>query len=130
MQPKEELSVDQIHLSDPAFWRLPEEVIEGAFVTLRRERPVSFHDEIGHEPFITKGPGFWALSRYDDISQVSRDNETFIAGNGITIWDWPPELAASFSHMGNEDEPRHGRLRRIVSRAFTPKVIAHLSGHR
>ena len=128
MQPKEELSVDQIHLSDPAFWRLPEEVIEGAFVTLRRERPVSFHDEIGHEPFITKGPGFWALSRYDDISQVSRDNETFIAGNGITIWDWPPELAASFSHMGNEDEPRHGRLRRIVSRAFTPKVIAHLSG--
>jgi cytochrome P450 len=28
--------------------------------------------------------------------------------------------------MGNEDEPRHTRLRRIISRAFTPKVLAHL----
>jgi methyl-branched lipid omega-hydroxylase len=126
MRPREELSLDEIRLSDPDVWRQPEEVIEGAFATLRRDRPVSFHEEIGHEPFIEKGRGFWAVTRYEDIARVSRDHDNFRTSDGIVVWDWPPELAAAFSHMGNEDEPRHTRLRRIVSRAFTPKVLSRL----
>ncbi|OBJ42485.1 hypothetical protein A5630_20800 [Mycolicibacterium mucogenicum] len=122
----EVFNVDEIRLSDPDLWRQPESVIEGAFATLRRERPVSFHEEIGHSPYIEKGPGYWAVTRYEDISLVSRDHENFRSSQGIVLWDWPPELAASFTHMGNEDEPRHTRLRRIVSRAFAPKVLAHL----
>lgn len=128
MRPVEELSVDEIDLADPQLWKRPEEVIEGALCTLRRERPVSFHREYGHGDLIKQGPGFWALTRYEDIERASRDHETFIAGKGISIWDFPPEMAQSFHHMGNEDGERHTRLRRIVSRAFTPKVLEHLRG--
>ncbi|HEY1971150.1 MAG TPA: cytochrome P450 [Pseudonocardia sp.] len=126
MRPVEELSVDEIQLADPDLWKRPEEVIEGALRTLRRERPVSFHHEFGHGDLIKRGPGFWAISRYHDIERVSRDHQTFVSGGGISIWDFPPEMASSFHHMGNEDGERHTRLRRIVSRAFTPKVLEQL----
>jgi cytochrome P450 len=126
MQPLEELSVDEIQLADPDLWKRPEPVIEGALRTLRRERPVSFHREFGHGDLIKEGPGFWAITRYGHIDQVSRDHQTFRTGHGISIWDFPPEMASSFHHMGNEDGERHSRLRRIVSRAFTPKVLGHL----
>jgi cytochrome P450 len=126
MLPVEELSVGDIHLADPDLWKRPEEVIEGALRTLRRERPVSFHREFGHGDLIKEGPGFWALTRYEDIERASRDAKTFTSTSGISIWDFPPEMASSFHHMGNEDGERHARLRRIVSRAFTPKVLGHL----
>jgi len=126
LEPVEELAVDDIQLADPDLWKRPEWVIEGAFQTLRRERPVSFHREFGHGDLIKQGPGFWALTRYEDIERASRDHETFISGPGISIWDFPPEMASSFHHMGNEDGARHTRLRRIVSRAFTPKILEHL----
>jgi len=128
IRPAEELSIDEIDLADPQLWKRPEEVIEGALRTLRRERPVSFQREYGHGELIKQGPGFWALTRYDDIERASRDHETFISSKGISIWDFPPEMASSFHHMGNEDGARHTRLRRIVSRAFTPKVLEHLRG--
>jgi cytochrome P450 len=127
-QPVEALSVDEIELADPDLWKRPEEVIEGALRTLRRERPVSFHREFGHGDLVKAGPGFWALTRYDDIERASRAPETFVSGKGISIWDFPPEMAASFHHMGNEDGARHTRLRRIVSRAFSPRVLEHLHG--
>src|SRR5579862_6241519 len=103
MNPREELAVDQIRLSDPGFWKLPEEVIEGAFVTLRRDRPVSFHEEIGIPPLFEQGPGYWSVVKHADIERVSRDSDTFRASPSIAIWDFPPEFAKAFHHMGNED---------------------------
>ena len=58
MQPRCALSVDEIRLGAPAFWKLSLEEREGAFLTLRRERPVSFHDQL--DPRLPSGPGFWA----------------------------------------------------------------------
>src|SRR4051812_19357215 len=110
MSPVEELPVEEIQLADPDLWKRPEEVIEGALRTLRRERPVSFHREFGHGDLIKQGPGFWALTRYEDIDAVSRDAATFRTGSGISIWDFPPEMAASFHHMGNEDGAKHAQL--------------------
>jgi methyl-branched lipid omega-hydroxylase len=126
MIPREELSIEEIRLSDPDFWRHPEEVIEGAFVTLRREAPVSFHEEIGIPPLFEKGPGYWSVVKHADIERVSRDGETFRASPSIAIWDFPPEFAKAFHHMGNEDGERHARLRRIVSRAFSAGAMRRL----
>ena len=44
-KPRSILPLDQICLGKVYFWSLPHDVREGAFVTLRRERPVSFHEE-------------------------------------------------------------------------------------
>lgn len=117
---------DSPQLSDPAFWLQPDDTIDEAFAWLRREDPVSFQQEVSFPPVIEQGPGYWALSRYDDIVAVTRDAKTFCSGKGITVWDWPPDLAEAFSHMLAQDAPEHTRLRRIVLRAFTPAAMRRL----
>jgi len=122
MQPREVLAVDEIHLSDPLFWQRPLEEREGAFATLRRERPVSFHEEpdLGVLP---QGPGYWAVTRHADILHVSRNPQLFCSGQGSNIGDMPQPFLEFFGSMINMDDPRHARLRRIVSRGFTPRMI-------
>jgi cytochrome P450 len=71
-----EMRPDDIRLGDEEFWTLPVDTREAAFATLRRERPVSFHEE-PEVPMLGKGPGFWAVTRHADVLEVSRDAETF-----------------------------------------------------
>ncbi|HYD49151.1 MAG TPA: cytochrome P450 [Terriglobales bacterium] len=124
MEPREILSVDDIHLSEPMFWARPLPEREGAFASLRREKPISFHEEFWMEGFpFPRGPGYWALTRYHDILTVSRQPELFCSGQGSNIADLPPDFAEFFGSMINMDDPRHARLRRIVSRGFTPRRI-------
>ncbi len=123
MQPREALSVDQIRLSDPELWLRPMAEREGAFATLRRERPVSFHEEPQYG-IMPKGPGYWALARHADVVHVSRNADVFCSGKGSNIGDLPQGFNEFFGSMINMDDPRHGRLRRIVSRGFTPRMIA------
>jgi len=126
MQPVSRFSVDEIRLGDVAFWERPIEEREGDFVTLRRERPVSFHEE-PEVPLLGKGPGFWAVTRHADILEVSRNPDTYSsARRGVNIIDQPPELNEFFGSMIVMDDPHHTRLRRIVSRGFTPSVIRKL----
>ena len=122
MQPREVLSADQIWLSDLAFWMRPLEEREGAFATLRRERPISWHEE-PEIVVLPRGPGFWAVTKHADILEVSRQPDVFCSGRGVNIGDMPPAFNEFFGSMINMDDPRHARLRRIVSRGFTPRVI-------
>ncbi|HVP27972.1 MAG TPA: cytochrome P450 [Myxococcota bacterium] len=122
MEPREVLSADQIWLADQAFWARPLAEREGAFATLRRERPISWHDE-PEIPILPKGPGFWAVSKHADILEVSRQPEIFCSGRGSNVGDMPPAFNEFFGSMINMDDPRHARLRRIVSRGFTPRII-------
>jgi len=119
---REVLAVDDIALSEEGFWARPMEEREGAFVTLRRERPVSFHAERPFGP-IPAGPGYWALTRMDDVVFASRQAGLFCSGDGSNIADLPPEFLEFFGSMINMDDPRHARLRRIVAKAFTPKML-------
>jgi methyl-branched lipid omega-hydroxylase len=121
--PTTQLSLDQIKLSNPEFWMLPPQEREGAFAKLRRERPVSWHEEFEY-PGIPKGPGFWAVTRHEDLFHVSRNPQLFISGKGSNIGDLPVEMAEFFGSMINMDAPRHTKLRLIVNRGFTPKMVA------
>jgi methyl-branched lipid omega-hydroxylase len=75
---------------------------------------------------IPQGPGFWALTRYADVMQASRDPDTFHSAPSTTIGDIPPEIAEWLGSMINMDAPRHTRLRLIVNRGFTPRQIAKI----
>ena len=88
MDPVAPLGVDDIRLGEPEFWSLPRDAREGAFQTLRRERPISFHEET-EIPILGKGPGFWALTRHADILHVSRTPEVFSSAGSVTIVDQP-----------------------------------------
>ena len=57
---------------------------------------------------------------------ASRHPEIFSSSPNITISDNTPEIAEYFGSMIVLDDPRHQRLRSIVSRAFTPKVVARI----
>ncbi|WP_375481917.1 cytochrome P450 [uncultured Mycobacterium sp.] len=112
-----------IDLSSWDFWGLDDDVRDGAFATLRREAPISFWAE-PVQPGFEEGPGHWAFTKFDDVFYASRHPETFSSHPNITINDQPPEVAEFFGSMIALDDPRHQRLRSIVSRAFTPKVVA------
>src|SRR5437588_7228045 len=96
MQPREELSLAEIRLGNPEFWVQPLEVREGAFQTLRRERPISFHEEV-YDRVFEPGPGFWALSRHADILYAGTHPKLFCSGKSATsIADLPQEFLEFF----------------------------------
>src|SRR5262245_43103142 len=123
MIPTTDLAVDDIALGSPEFWARRDR--EGAFAKLRAECPVSFHAEPQFAGF-PPGPGFWSVVRYDDVVRVSRDSDTFVSGRGSNIGDMPQELLEFFGSMINMDAPRHTKLRKLVNRGFTPRMIASL----
>ncbi|MEU0004451.1 cytochrome P450 [Streptomyces sp. NPDC006314] len=91
---------------------------------LRDHHPVAWQEE----PEVLgwpAGPGFWAVTRHADVVRVLKDAATFSSYLGATqIRDPDPEdLPFIRRMMLNQDPPRHGRLRRLVSRAFTPGRI-------
>ena len=125
MEPKGVLTLEAINLSDPEFWRRPRAEREGAFQTLRRERPLSFFPE--PETDWPAGPGYWAVTRHAHILEASRQPELFCSGRGATaIPDIPEDLLQFFGSFINMDDPAHGRLRRLVSNGFTPKRLKRL----
>ena len=127
MEPREVLSLDEIELSDLEFWRRPWEEREGAFQSLRRERPLSFHEEPDME-FMPRGDGYWAVTRHADILEASRKPELYSSAQGATsIGDLPPEFLQFFGSFINMDDPGHLRLRKLVSAGFTPRQLARLT---
>ncbi|MEM6109349.1 cytochrome P450 [Mycobacterium sp. 050272] len=123
--PPPELPLADVQLESLDFWVRNDDLRDAAFATLRREAPISFWSPIQYEGFET-GNGYWALTRLDDVHFASRHPDIFSSASGITINDQTPELAEYFGSMIVMDDPRHQRLRSIVSRAFTPKVVARI----
>src|SRR5689334_1282887 len=71
-------------------------------------------------------PGFWSLTRYADVLAVSRDPETFSSAGGILLTTDPKTSHSLGKSMITSDPPRHARLRLIVNRGFTPRMVAEL----
>jgi methyl-branched lipid omega-hydroxylase len=124
--PTTKLRVDEIDLSDPEVWIGGER--EGIFAKLRAEAPITFQQEFEPPPEMDfpRGPGFWAITRYADVMQVSRDPETFHSAPTSTIGDIPAEIAEWLGSMINMDAPKHTKLRLIVNRGFTPRQVARI----
>jgi cytochrome P450 len=120
-----EIPLADIHLDSLEFWALDDDVRDGTFATLRREAPISFWPAIQMEGFVA-GDGYWALTKLDDVHFASRHPDIFSSSPNITINDNAPDIAEYFGSMIVLDDPRHQRLRSIVSRAFTPKVVARI----
>ncbi|RJL22745.1 cytochrome P450 [Bailinhaonella thermotolerans] len=121
--------LDGIDLADLAFWRRPPHERLEAFRALRDlDRPVFFPER--RVPFLRPGRGFHALVRHADVVEASRDAASFSSEPAVTSPEPPPWTRRVFGDsMVNLDDPRHARLRRIVSRAFSPKTLARLDAH-
>jgi methyl-branched lipid omega-hydroxylase len=116
-------SVDDIDLSDLDWWTRPLDERAAAFATLRAERPAADmvlpglpHMGMPEFPYVS-------ITRHADIVEASRQPELFCSGKGTNIGDMPPDFLEFFGSMINMDDPRHARMRRIVSRGFTPRQL-------
>ncbi|GAY10251.1 cytochrome P450 [Pseudonocardia sp. N23] len=120
--------VTGIDLSDlDGFWAAPIPARAAAFAELRARDPLSFHPE-PDSPWRDPDGGFHAVTRLDDVLAASRAPQVFCSGRGSTsIPDMPAEFVEFFGSMIGMDDPRHARLRRIVSRGFTPRRLARLT---
>ncbi|MFJ4777127.1 cytochrome P450 [Streptomyces sp. NPDC088762] len=100
---------------------------------LRDRHPVAWQAEPEIQGW-PAGPGFWAVTRHADVVRVLRDHRTYSSWLGATqIRDPDPgDLSFLRRTMLNQDPAKtsgdHGRLRRLVSRAFTPARVEAFAG--
>ncbi len=97
-----------------------------AFRVMRAEAPVYWHER-------APGQGFWSITRYEDALKVYHDPNTYSSGRGMSLqfnMTGAPESEAGFGTMLlTSDPPRHGKLRQIVNRRFTPRALAPYEPH-
>jgi methyl-branched lipid omega-hydroxylase len=116
-------------LSDPAFWERPRSAWLGDLHRLRREHPVAWQRPATAWAPATEIPprGYWAVLGHADVRRASRDPATYSSARGVLPFDnLAPDVQYLFDGFLGLDAPRHPHLRRVVARAFTPRVVREL----
>src|ERR1700744_5354192 len=109
------ITEQHIDLSDPDAF--VDAVPHAAFKALRTDDPVHFNPE-------PDGPGFWAVTRYEDIRHVHRDTDTFSSEiGGPWLGDLRPDKIEALKSMIDMDPPRHDQLRGLINKRFTPRAV-------
>jgi cholest-4-en-3-one 26-monooxygenase len=110
----------------------PDVLLEGIPVTefaeLRRTAPVWWNEQA--ESIFDDG-GYWVISRHEDIKSISRNGELWSTNRKGAVMRLPEGVTAEQLDLTkalliNHDAPEHTRLRKIVSRLFTPRAVAGL----
>ena len=124
--PPGSVDLDAVDLSDRDWWAGPPSVRYATFAALRRERPFAFFAE-PEMPGIPVGPGYRAVTRHADLEAISSQPALFCSGRGaVSIPDVPADLNEFYGSLISMDDPRHAKIRRIVSKAFTPRMLEQL----
>ena len=117
----------EFDLGHLAFWARPEAERMAAFAQLRQLDQPRFIPFINNLPFTKTNDGLYALVRHADVVEASRNPKLFSSEpTANAVFDMPPWLAPFFDSMINMDDPRHSRIRKVVARAFTPRLLAKL----
>jgi cytochrome P450 len=92
------------------------------FAQMRRRCPVHWTDKVTEFP---EEPGYWSVTRWDDIQTVSRDWQTYSSEiGGVTAITEPFPLELMQAMFIGMDPPKHDRLKMLFQAGFTPKRIA------
>jgi cytochrome P450 len=121
MAPLAPLRVQDIDLTD--FELFIQGKAHDVWRLLRAEAPV--HWNAGTDLF----PGFWSVTKYADVLAVSRDTTTYSSQRGISMMvdpDHPTPASGAGKMLITMDPPHHVRLRRLVNKGFTPRMVAQL----
>ncbi|MEU8674793.1 cytochrome P450 [Streptomyces sp. NPDC048560] len=122
------LLLEDVDLADPSFWTLPRSVRLEAFALLRQlDAPARFTTRATSRGGTRSGPGesFYALVKHADVKAASRRPQHFASAPGVTTPEPAGWAKAVFGNsMVNMDGEEHAALRRIISRAFTPRLLA------
>jgi len=83
---------------------------------LERFRWLREHDPVHW----SEADGLWLVTRYADVAFVSKHQEIFTSAEGVR-----PGYGVKIGLI-DEAEPRHGELRALINRGFTPRMVKHL----
>jgi cholest-4-en-3-one 26-monooxygenase len=98
------------------------------FTWLRANAPVYKHPE-------PDGPGFWVVTKYDDVVTVGRDAQTYSSDQkrggvvGLEEFEGAADYGEGGRLMLTMDPPEHTRHRKLVNRGFTPRQMRMLEPH-
>jgi cytochrome P450 len=119
---------DDEDISSREFWSTDMFEREKTFARLRSRDTITWHptpaDQIFEHP---DDYGFWAITQYDDLVEVTKRHEDFLSGPGILMENLPAEFIEGAQSFIGMDPPRHARLRRLVASAFTPKQMRRIN---
>jgi cholest-4-en-3-one 26-monooxygenase len=117
------MTLEDVNLADPG--NFVAAVPHDMFEVLRREAPVWFH------PGTDEVEGFWCIVKYADLVELSRDyGHASSELGGITLHDASAEdLELQRQMMLMMDPPKHTKLRLLVNKGFTPRMISRLEEH-
>ena len=110
------VNLGEIDLANPDSYveRVPHEW----FDHLRREQPVSWHEEPA------PNHGFWAVTRYEDLVRVHMDWETYSSETGaVALEELEPDQLEIRKSMLETDPPRHRELRNICNKRFSARGV-------
>ncbi len=117
------MTLEDVNLADSGNFvaAVPHEMFE----VLRRDAPVWFH------PGTDEVEGFWCIVKHADLVELSRDyGHASSALGGITLHDASTEdLELQRQMMLMMDPPNHTKLRLLVNKGFTPRMIGRLDEH-
>ncbi|HZQ33647.1 MAG TPA: cytochrome P450, partial [Mycobacterium sp.] len=97
---------------------------------LRRTAPIWWNEQpIGKGGF--NDGGFWVVTKHKDVKEVSLRSDVFSTYQNTALPRYPDDAKRENIEMArasilNQDAPHHTRLRKIISRAFTPRAVARL----
>jgi cholest-4-en-3-one 26-monooxygenase len=112
----------------------PDVLLEGMpvsqFAELRKTAPVWWNEQPAGSTVFGDG-GYWVISRHEDIKAISKNNDAWSTNAKGAVMRFPegmtPEqLELTKALLINHDAPAHTRLRKLVSRLFTPRAVASL----
>lgn len=92
------------------------------FRWLRENHPVYWHPQPGTNASARFGNGFWAVTSYEGVHTVLRDNDVYSSHGYLGVLDISEEIERASSFIAL-DAPRHTLLRKIISDRFTPRVV-------
>ncbi|WP_405494128.1 cytochrome P450 [Nocardia sp. NBC_00511] len=115
--------------TDPALWETRNPVAE--FAELRRTAPVWWNPQTDESSGGFRDGGYWVVTRHEDIKEISRNSELFSSQRKGSIIRLPGEstpeqIEATGALLVNMDPPKHTKIRRIISKGFSPRAVENL----
>jgi cholest-4-en-3-one 26-monooxygenase len=115
--------------TDPDIYE--QRVPHAEFAELRKTAPVWYVEQTPDECAGFDDGGYWAVSRHEDVREVSRNSHDFSTYENTAIIRFAPDMTreqldAQRVILINQDPPDHTQLRGIISRGFTPRAIGAL----
>ncbi|MGF6881414.1 cholest-4-en-3-one 26-monooxygenase [Nocardia sp. GAS34] len=118
--------------TDPGLWEQRKPVEE--FAELRRTAPVWWNAQEREYNLPFDDGGYWVVSRHEDVREISRHPELYSSNTNGAIVRLPPDTTREQMELTGEallinmDPPKHTKIRRIISKGFTPRAIEALRG--